>query len=95
MTKKHFEKLADVLGREKVSQQAVEMVMNMCADLNPAFDRGRFRAAVAQARMKVPVILDVQVETNKPKHPKCTMCGCEITDPGQALTQFCRYCAEG
>jgi len=50
MTRKHFQAIAEVLGKEKVSDCAINAVANVCADLNPRFDRARFVAAVFAAR---------------------------------------------
>lgn len=50
MTRKHFEALADALGRTNASQDTITAVARVCGGFNGAFDRGRFERRVDEIK---------------------------------------------
>lgn len=48
LTKKHFEILARFCGVHGISGDAIRPLVEMCAELNPHFDEGRFRHRIEE-----------------------------------------------
>ena len=50
MTKKHFQSLAEILGKEEASQAMINSMIEFCKKENPHFKEVTFRIAVSAAR---------------------------------------------
>lgn len=42
MSRKHFNKLAEILKRTEAKRETIEQIAEFCAEQNPRFDRERF-----------------------------------------------------
>ncbi len=50
MTKKHFKRLAILIGSIEMPEDKIEQFIDLFIELNPRFDKERFQEAVAKAR---------------------------------------------
>lgn len=51
MTRRHFEALADALGRTNASDETVAAVARVCGGFSGRFDRGRFEHRVNDTKV--------------------------------------------
>lgn len=62
LSKKHFQRLAQILGETNANDEIIEEIMQWCKEMNPRFTPVKFLLALKKARKKTLEDLSIEKE---------------------------------